>query len=92
MHSCGPVGRRAHALVAVGGGCLLLHGGYDGSCELLQDTWLYDTKADVWMLVQLRGEGEVVVHTLNVCFARAYWWGPRLFELLLPDSGLVFMC
>jgi hypothetical protein len=56
VSSCCPAGRRAHALAGVQGRFLLLHGGYSGSCELLQDTWLYDTPRDCWMPVELQGE------------------------------------
>lgn len=54
--SCGPVGRRTHCLVGVQGRFLLLHGGYSGTCELLQDAWLYDTRRDCWMQVDLTGD------------------------------------
>lgn len=55
--SCSPAGRRGHCLVGVQGRFLLLHGGHSGSCELLQDAWLYDTHRDVWLPVELTGRG-----------------------------------
>lgn len=57
LQAGGPAGRRGHCLVGVQGRFLLLHGGYSGSCELLQDAWLYDTHRDVWLPVELTGMG-----------------------------------
>lgn len=57
VSSCGRAGRRGHCLVGVQGRFLLLHGGYSGTCELLQDAWLYDTHRDVWLPVELTGRG-----------------------------------
>jgi hypothetical protein len=98
VSSCSPAGRRAHALAGVQGRFLLLHGGYSGSCELLQDTWLYDTARDCWMPVELQGEdtsgsplpaGTSIavlpsVHSSQYC---PLWTSSAVLPSEVPESG-----
>jgi len=51
-----PSARRGHCLEAAQGRFLLLHGGYSGTSQLLQDTWAYDTHRDRWLPVDVQGE------------------------------------
>lgn len=51
-----PAGRRAHSLVAMSDRFLLLHGGYSGTCDLLQDTWVFDIHRSCWLRADVTGE------------------------------------
>lgn len=50
-----PTARRAAALECVGERYLLLHGGYCGTHQLLNDTWVFDTRANRWLVVDVSG-------------------------------------
>lgn len=51
---------------------LVLHGGYRGSAELLQDTWVWDTAGDGGRWLPVPVQGECVPRTMgrDVCGAR----------------------
>lgn len=51
-----PTARRAASLELVGDRYLLLHGGYAGTHQLLQDTWVFDTHTNRWLEVDVSGE------------------------------------
>eukprot|EP00878_Enallax_costatus_P007290 GHUV01007636.1.p1 GENE.GHUV01007636.1~~GHUV01007636.1.p1 ORF type:complete len:245 (+),score=97.92 GHUV01007636.1:338-1072(+) len=48
-----PAARRAASLELVGDRYLLLHGGYAGIHQLLNDTWVFDTHSNRWLVVDV---------------------------------------
>ena len=51
-----PAARRAASLELVGNRYLLLHGGYAGTHQLLNDTRVFDTHGNRWLVVDVSGD------------------------------------